>query len=303
MTTRAATSAGRRRAAAHKARRTAPAKPKAATKPAKPTVTKRPAKPKAAKKPAKPKVARAKARPAAKPTQRRFGKLRKRAVIALVVVAALAAAYLFWFRDSSLVAVDDVTVRGLDGKGSGAASAALVAAAEKMTTLDVDQSRFDEVAARFPEIASVSADPGFPHGMTLTVETRPPVMIARDGGEEVPIAGDGTVLADDPDALSDKLPAVDVSDLPQTGAVTGTALAEARVLGAAPGALRPEIADISSSGDEGPTVKLHGGIELRFGSAGAAPAKWAAAAAVLADRRLTMLSYVDVRVPRRPAVG
>ena len=28
-----------------------------------------------------------------------------------------------------------------------------------------------------------------------------------------------------------------------------------------------------------------------------------AAAAVLADRRLTTLSYLDVRVPRRPAVG
>ena len=31
--------------------------------------------------------------------------------------------------------------------------------------------------------------------------------------------------------------------------------------------------------------------------------KWAAVAAILADRQLTSLSYVDVRVPDRPAVG
>ena len=53
----------------------------------------------------------------------------------------------------------------------------------------------------------------------------------------------------------------------------------------------------------GVTATMHGGIELRFGTAGAARAKWAAAAAILADRRLETLAYVDVRVPQRPAVG
>ena len=51
------------------------------------------------------------------------------------------------------------------------------------------------------------------------------------------------------------------------------------------------------------TIDLHGGIQIRFGSASAAPTKWAAAAAVLADRRLGSLAYIDVRVPKRPAVG
>lgn len=293
MRSKPATPAGRRRAGARSAHR-----PAAAPAPRR-SPSKRPPeqKPPSRSKP-RPKAAR----PTPKSPAKRGGKLRTRAAIGLVVIAALAVGYFGWFRDSSLVAVDDVTVRGLGGKGGGAASAALVVAAEKMTTLHVDQSRFAAVAARFPEIASVSADAGFPHAMTLTVATRPPVMIARDGGREVPVAGDGTVLSRDPETSS-KLPIVAVPDLPETGALTGAALGEARVLGAAPEPLRPEISGIATRGDDGVVVKLDGGIELRFGAPAAAPAKWGGAAAVLADRRLTTLSYIDVRVPRRPAVG
>ena len=40
-----------------------------------------------------------------------------------------------------------------------------------------------------------------------------------------------------------------------------------------------------------------------FGTSGSRDGKWAAAAAVLADPALTSLTYVDVRVPQRPAVG
>ena len=36
---------------------------------------------------------------------------------------------------------------------------------------------------------------------------------------------------------------------------------------------------------------------MRFGSASKSTQKWAAAAAVLADPKLTSLAYVDVRVP------
>ena len=42
---------------------------------------------------------------------------------------------------------------------------------------------------------------------------------------------------------------------------------------------------------------------MRFGSSSGAAAKWAAAAAVLADPKLDGLTYVDVRVPERAAAG
>ena len=50
-------------------------------------------------------------------------------------------------------------------------------------------------------------------------------------------------------------------------------------------------------------MTLRGGIPVRFGSGSEAAEKWAAAAAVLADPKLDALTYVDVRVPERPAAG
>jgi hypothetical protein len=50
-------------------------------------------------------------------------------------------------------------------------------------------------------------------------------------------------------------------------------------------------------------VTMRGGIELRFGTRDHVDQKWTAVAAILADRHLTSLSYIDVQVPDRPAVG
>lgn len=299
MTTKATTPAGRRRTSA----RTKPAARKPPVKkqaPRKAAATKQ-----AARKPAttrsRPRSAAPKADAANK--RRRLGSLRAKAALALVVAGALAIGYFAWFRDSSLVAVSDVKVEGLGGGGSHPAAAALVAEARQMTTLHVDQGRLDQTAARFPEIASVSAETSFPHGMTLRVTQRPPVMVARSDGHEVPIAGDGTLLRGDGSPQLAKLPAVAVDHLPVTGRLSGTPRGEALVLGTAPAPLAREITGVGASDSHGVTVKLDGGIQLRFGTPAAAPAKWAAAAAVLADKRVTSLSYVDVQVPKRPAVG
>ena len=253
-------------------------------------------------------------RRAARPSARRIvggawrlirgtGSLRRRLAIYAGVVLVLAVAYFAWFRDSSLVSVEDVRVEGLAGGAANPAAAALTGAAKEMTTLDVDAARLDEVAAQFPEIASVSADPAFPHGMTIRVVDRPPVLLAGDGPRTVPVAGDGTLLVGDQPPKQPELPTVAVHPLPASGRLGGTALQEARVAGAAPTPLRRELVGLSFSHDEGVIATMHGGIHLRFGTASAARAKWAAAAAVLADRRLTTLAYVDVRVPQRPAVG
>jgi cell division protein FtsQ len=223
--------------------------------------------------------------------------------VALVVVAALAVAYFAWFRDSSLVGVESVDVHGLNARDDAAAIAALTDAAKGMTTLDVDQGSLDSVAARFPEIASLSASADFPHGLTIDVVARPPVLLARDGGRSVPVAGDGELLAG-ADVPSDaKLPTLAVHQLPADGRLTGSDLDQAKVVGAAPAPLRRHISSVSSSHDDGIIATLRPGIEVRFGTPARIAAKWAAAAAVLADPHLTSASYVDVRVPRRPSVG
>jgi hypothetical protein len=56
------------------------------------------------------------------------------------------------------------------------------------------------------------------------------------------------------------------------------------------------------SSDYGVVLTLRG-VEGRFGGSSRTDAKWAALAAILADPRLTSVTYVDVRAPGRPAVG
>jgi hypothetical protein len=99
-----------------------------------------------------------------------------------------------------------------------------------------------------------------------------------------------------------QLPYLPLASPPKGGELAGPVLQQARVLGAAPAALRPYL-ESSYYGESGIDVRLRSGIELRFGDASQAAVKWNAAAAVLADPSITALDYVDLHAPGRPAVG
>ena len=232
----------------------------------------------------------------------RSASLRRRTLLAAVVAGAVALAYFGWFRDSSLVAVRDVEVEGVTGADRERIVANLTDAARGMTTLNVQTDQLQNVAREFPTVASVSADTSFPHGITIQVTERRPKLIVRAGDREIPVGGDGSLL---PGAeLGDRdLPELTLEELPTSGRLSGDPLSEALAIGAAPAPLRPLIAGSSVSGDYGIVVTMRGGIELRFGNRDRADQKWTAVAAILADRQLTSVSYVDVRVPDRPAVG
>jgi len=135
-------------------------------------------------------------------------------------------------------------------------------------------------------------------------EVRLPHATATLGGgaDAVPVGPNGQLLAwlPLPDEL--QLPQLPPVEPPRSGRLSGTMLRQARVLGAAPATLRPYI-ESSYYGESGVDVELASGIELRFGDASQAALKWKAAAAVLADPEITALDYVDLRAPRRPAVG
>ncbi len=94
-----------------------------------------------------------------------------------------------------------------------------------------------------------------------------------------------------------------VDQIPSAGRLGGEALDEAHAISAAPKPLRPLIEGIGTTHSYGVVITLHRGIDLRFGPASRSTQKWAAAAAVLADPKVTSLGYVDVRVPSRPAIG
>jgi cell division protein FtsQ len=93
------------------------------------------------------------------------------------------------------------------------------------------------------------------------------------------------------------------------GGIEGTrlgdaaALGAARIAGAAPAPLRRRTLEVGRDGDRGFVVRMRKGPELVFGAAARLRAKWVAAARVLADSDARGASYVDVRVPERPAVG
>lgn len=139
---------------------------------------------------------------------------------------------------------------------------------------------------------------------TVAGELRAPRATATIGsGEEaVAVGPEGRVLTGVPLPEEVQLPQLPLEEPPRSGRLSGPALQQARVLGAAPAALRPYI-ESSYYGESGVDVELRGGVELRFGDASRAAEKWRAAVAVLADPSITALDYVDLHAPGRPAVG
>jgi cell division protein FtsQ len=122
------------------------------------------------------------------------------------------------------------------------------------------------------------------------------------GSDAVAVGADGRILAWLPLSEDEPLPSLPLSAPPRGGRLAGPMLQQARVLGAAPAALRPYL-DSSYYGESGVDVRLRSGIELRFGDASRVRAKWKAAAAVLADPSITALDYVDLHAPGHAAVG
>ena len=220
-----------------------------------------------------------------------------------IVALTLGAGYMFWLRDSSLVAVDNVDVVGVTSGDRDRIVTALTHAAEQQTTLHADAGAIEAAARPFPTVAAVSVDANFPHGMRIDVTERPPALLVSAGGQQVPAAADGTLLQGVEVAEDEHLPVLEVSKVPAGGRLDGDPLDQALVLGAAPGPLRPLIEKVDSNDDYGIVVTLRGGIPVRFGNEAEATEKWAAAAAVLADPKLDGLTYVDVRVPERAAAG
>lgn len=312
---RASTPGGRRRTAKRDAavkpaprkrsagtHKTSPAKKSAAQKAAPSANPKARSAPKLKPKPksAKPKSARPRAAPS--PPGYLLSRALTVAFIAGTLALCLAAAYFFWFRDSSFVSVEKVTVDGIDGPEAEQVTAALTRAGQKMTTLNVDDGELAAAVTGFPTVVAIQSDSDFPHGLTVHVMGRPPVLNASDGGPAVPVAADGTLLHG-VDASEAGLPAVQVESLPVKGKLEGEPLALAQVAGAAPEPLRPLIEGLAVNEGEGIEVTLEGGIPVKFGDSDAAEEKWAAVAAVLANPQVKTLTHLDVRVPGRPSIG
>jgi cell division protein FtsQ len=232
----------------------------------------------------------------------RQGQVRRRRLAVLAGVAVvLIVGYLVFLRNSSLFAIDEVEVTGVTANQE-RISAALVGAAEDMTTLHVRDDDLREAVSSFPTVATLTTDADFPHGLKITVTERLPIATAKIEGEQTPVSADGYPLPGiefDPK----ELPGLE-ADPAADGRLGPEGTAQAAILGAAPEELRDRLRESSWDLERGGVVvDLDGAPELRFGEGELATDKWQAVVTVLADSGLGSPGYVDVSVPTRPVAG
>lgn len=223
------------------------------------------------------------------------------ALLVAVVLGGLALGGWLWLRDSSLVAVTRVTVTGQSGPEAGAIRSALVGAARGMTTLDVSMSTLRTAVTPFPVVADLRVSTQFPHGMRIRVIERPPVAVVSVAGRSIAVASDGTLLHQMP--VTSSLPVIPLAVPPGGPRLIDPALEAVRLLAAAPQELLAKVALLTTVPPHGLTAQIRGGPAVYFGDASSARAKWAAAAAVLADAGSAGAAYIDVTDPVRPAAG
>jgi cell division septal protein FtsQ len=220
-----------------------------------------------------------------------------------VVLAVVAVAWFGyqWGRDLSLFRVRHVEITGLEPGDSPAIRRALRETAMRMTVLHVDEDALRDAVDSFPVVRSLTASADFPNKLRIAVHEYAPVAVLQTpAGRRVAVAGNGTLLAG---LASLRLPVVKVEDVPSGPALADRApLRLVGVLAGAPAELRPLLARAYES-KEGIRVAIRKGPTLYFGSPTRLAAKWAAATRVLADPESIGATFIDVRLPERPAAG
>jgi cell division protein FtsQ len=227
---------------------------------------------------------------------------RRRLAALLAGLIVLGSIYWLWFRDSSFVRVHEVEVSGVSGPQARVIRSALVDAGLAQTTLHVSIADLRAAVGGFPVVRSVTAQGEFPHKLRVQVELNMPVAVLQTLSGRRPVAADGLFLPDVP--VAGTLPVLTVKAvLPAKRVTAGAAFDLVRVVGIAPEPLRARIRSVGFKPGSGIVAKLAAGPDLIFGDASRLPAKWMAAARVLAAAGARGASYIDLRLPERPAAG
>ncbi len=216
-------------------------------------------------------------------------------MVAAVVLAVLLIAAYVVVRSTSLSAVENVSVLGVEGPNASETRHALEQAAVGQSTLGFDVGALREAVADQTSITGVDAHTRFPHGVQIEVHQRVAVGALSVDGRRIAVATDGTLL-----------PEWNAADLPivNGGRATGGRLVAehrtaARVLAGAPAPLAKKVTRI----DRTTIVRLDDGPALLFHDGSRVAAKWMAATAVLADPSSVGSTWIDLRVPERPVAG
>ena len=193
-------------------------------------------------------------------------------------------------------------ISGVHGPEAGGGALGADRCGAGMSTLDVHSGALLAAVALLRVVREVRALPRFPHGLRIEVVEQLPVAALLCRRRATAVAADGVVLG--PALLSSSLPTIAGSAEPAAGGrVRGAdVLGALTVLGAAPAPLA-RLAERAFMGPHGLTVAMRNGLLVYFGDATRPHAKWLSLADVLADPGSAGASYVDVRLPSRPAAG
>lgn len=227
------------------------------------------------------------------------GRLRHWMIASLLALLSLTGGWL-WLRDSSLVAVRHVQISGVRGVDSRAIELALGAAAKHMSTMDVNLGELRAAVASYPQVREVRASTSFPHSMHILVAEQPPVATLLVDGQRTALAADGVVLGRS--LVSSSLPVIDGSRFPGKHISEAPISQYLAILGAAPAPFQKLLTRIFT-GPKGITVRARNGMLIYFGDATRPHAKWLSLARVLLAPSSAGATYVDVRLPERPAAG
>ncbi|HET9094744.1 MAG TPA: hypothetical protein VFN36_06610 [Solirubrobacteraceae bacterium] len=219
----------------------------------------------------------------------------------IVGLALLGGLGFTWYRGSSFVRIERVSVTGLSGPDVSRIRRELTDAARRMTTLDVNLARLESVVAPYGFVRRLTVTSRGAHGVIIRVVEQVPVAILTFAGRSVVVGADGRLVPRG--SVHAALPTVPVRAMPVGGVVGGGAGAAVRVLAAAPYPLLARIANATISSPHGVIVQLRAGPQIYFGPALQLERKWRAAIAVLQDSGSARASYVDVTDPQRPVAG
>jgi cell division protein FtsQ len=227
---------------------------------------------------------------------------RRRLVVVLAALLVLGSLYWLWFRDSSFARVHDVQISGVTGPQARAIRSALEDAGLSQTTLHVSNADLRAAVADYPVVRSITAQGIFPHKLRVAVQLNMPVAVLQTPSGRKPVAADGLLLPDVP--VSSGLPVLRTNaTLPAERVTSGAAFDLVRLVGLAPEPLRTRVASVGFTPGTGIVAKLTAGPDLIFGNASRMPAKWMAAARVLSAAGARGATYIDLRLPERPAAG
>ena len=222
------------------------------------------------------------------------------ALLGLAVACYLAA------RETSLFAVQQVEVTGARPYVIRQVDEAL-APLEGKSLLAVDDAAIQERLRGLPDVTLVSYDRAFPHKARIIVTAERPVAVLRRGPESWLVSERGRILRHLPDPSGWALPRIWYpGDVPSNGTLLSDpdALTPAVALGRVLAANRRFFfqVDQAHENENGLTLTLEGGTELRLGAAEELPVQLAVARRVLTAVG-SDVAYVDVSVPERAVVG